>query len=545
VANITCTSILLAAIALALPATAFAQGDICPRPAVGDPAKSPPDLYSDNGVLQVALNYYSTTDGHNRTRDCFKTADGKLSPTLHVLPGDTLDIALTNMASKSAAVSRPAETADDTKYCGSKTLTLDSVNLHFDGVTTSPKCHSDDVFMSVNSGKTFQYNVKIPANEPPGLYWYHPTVHGLQVAAVSGGASGAIVVDGIDRLQPAVKHLLKRLLVLRDLPLEHAPKMNTGNPNVPTADLSLNYVPILYPRYTPSVIAMHAGAQEFWRVVNASANTQADLQVVYDGVAQPLQIAGLDGVPTGSDDGRHKGTIVTQTDIFLPAGGRAEFIVQAPSTSVKVAQLITLGVVSGPDGMSDPRRALADIHTTTDPHWLPPSPERFATAANDSTGEPSFDGVPLQRTLNLTEAVIRNRHAPAGGAEYFITVEGQSPCLSGNCPPGVVTHKGAVEDWTIVNQTHEVHEFHINQVHYLLLEVNGKPIPKDQRQFYDTHQVDYWTGTGPYPSIKVRLDFRGPVAGEFLYHCHILDHADAGMFGKIVVTKGPPVIGAN
>jgi FtsP/CotA-like multicopper oxidase with cupredoxin domain len=47
--------------------------------------------------------------------------------------------------------------------------------------------------------------------------------------------------------------------------------------------------------------------------------------------------------------------------------------------------------------------------------------------------------------------------------------------------------------------------------------------------------VDFGTGTGPYPSIKVRMDFRGAVAGEFVYHCHLLAHEDGGMMANILV----------
>ena len=47
--------------------------------------------------------------------------------------------------------------------------------------------------------------------------------------------------------------------------------------------------------------------------------------------------------------------------------------------------------------------------------------------------------------------------------------------------------------------------------------------------------VPYWTGTGPYPSLTVRADFRGPDIGDFVYHCHILGHEDGGMMATIRV----------
>jgi FtsP/CotA-like multicopper oxidase with cupredoxin domain len=53
----------------------------------------------------------------------------------------------------------------------------------------------------------------------------------------------------------------------------------------------------------------------------------------------------------------------------------------------------------------------------------------------------------------------------------------------------------------------------------------------------DTVNVAYWDGSSPvYPSVKLRMDFRGPnVVGDFVYHCHLLEHEDGGMMGVIRV----------
>jgi FtsP/CotA-like multicopper oxidase with cupredoxin domain len=48
--------------------------------------------------------------------------------------------------------------------------------------------------------------------------------------------------------------------------------------------------------------------------------------------------------------------------------------------------------------------------------------------------------------------------------------------------------------------------------------------------------VPFWIGKGPYPSVKLRMDFRSAdIVGTFLYHCHLLEHEDAGMMGTIRV----------
>jgi FtsP/CotA-like multicopper oxidase with cupredoxin domain len=92
-----------------------------------------------------------------------------------------------------------------------------------------------------------------------------------------------------------------------------------------------------------------------------------------------------------------------------------------------------------------------------------------------------------------------------------------------------------VEEWKIENRSNENHEFHMHQIHFLLLARNGVPVSAEDRQILDTVNIPYWSGTGPYPSVTLRMDFRGPDIGDFVYHCHILDHEDGGMMAIIRV----------
>ncbi len=528
-------AVLLAFLFAASSGNAFANANPCPRPSAGSEAMQPPDIYSQNGVLKLHFNYYTTLDNLGRTLFCFVAPGRVESPTLHVNPGDEIDLTVTNQVPPGG--NGGAEmVSGKSNVCGDAVMTISSVNVHFHGTNTAPRCHSDEVVHTlINSGQTFRYQLKIPRNEPPGLYWYHPHVHGISSKAVEGGASGAIEVEGIANIQPAVAGLPERFLVIRDQRVGSSPNGKYSIP-VPSWDISLNYVPVSFPKYVPAVIKMKKGAKEFWRVVNASADTTMDLELKYDNVAQPLEIVALDGVPTGSQDGRQQGTIITESDILIPPAGRAEFIVTAPDAGVKNAMFVTERIDTGPLGDSDPARPLAVIRQTAKARDIPP---RILPVAAAIPGE-RFAGlddslVTAHRHLYFSETMAQP--GGAGNVVFFITVKGQIPtAYYPDEPAAIVTHRGAVEDWTIENQSREIHMFHMHQIHYELLAVNGVPVPPAQRQWYDTHEVGYWTGTGPYPSIKVRMDFRGAVAGEFVYHCHILDHEDAGMMANILVT---------
>jgi FtsP/CotA-like multicopper oxidase with cupredoxin domain len=202
---------------------------------------------------------------------------------------------------------------------------------------------------------------------------------------------------------------------------------------------------------------------------------------------------------------------------------------------VKNAVFQTLNVDTGPDGDNDPQRPLAIIEPTPDAPQLPPALEPSGPA-----GPQRFEGLaqaaPTAKRLLYFSEVLSDPSNPASPTNFYITVNGATPTLFDPAnPPAITTTQGSVEDWTIQNRSGENHEFHIHQIHFLLLSVNGVPVSPDQQQFYDTYQIPYWKGTGPYPSITVRMDFRGPDVGDFVYHCHILGHEDGGMVAIIRV----------
>jgi FtsP/CotA-like multicopper oxidase with cupredoxin domain len=519
----------------------------CERPSAGSLVTPPPALYSQKGALAVDLDYVSSTDDSGRTLYCFVTRGGQESPTLYVRPGDTLDINLRNLL---PPPQNPPDgmVMDSKKVCGDSTMDASSVNMHFHGTNTSPTCHSDEVIHTlVNSGGSFHYHLKFPATEPPGLYWYHPHVHGQSEAAVLGGATGALVVQGIEKLQPAVAGLPERVLVMRD---QIVPGLNTPGGKVPSWDLSLNYVPISYPDETPAVIQIKPGRREFWRVVNAGADTISDLVLKYDGVDQPMEIVALDGVATGSQNGTGTGKPVWQKHIVIPPAGRAEFIVTTPTSNVKEALFMSNRVDVGPAGDNDPTRPLAVLKTSQggNEDGDEKEPMMPLAAANAPPLRQLFDGldsskVTATRRLYFSEVFEDNpgkqrvkHNGDDGPIQFYITEFGHKPKLfSPDNAPAIVTTQGAVEEWTIENRTEETHAFHMHQIHFKMEKRDGSLLPPNQQQYLDTVTVPFWRGRGPFPSVTVLMDFRGQVVGDFVYHCHILEHEDGGMMATIRV----------
>lgn len=130
-------------------------------------------------------------------------------------------------------------------------------------------------------------------------------------AAVQGGATGALIVDGIERVLPETQGLVQRTLVLRDQLLP--PKVEQTR-ETPAWDISLNGIPILYPGYIAPTLEMTSGRSEIWRAVNTAGGAMFDLQLLYDDIPQPLRIVSLDAVPTNSQNSKRRGTPITLTN---------------------------------------------------------------------------------------------------------------------------------------------------------------------------------------------------------------------------------------
>ena len=111
----------------------------------------------------------------------------------------------------------------------------------------------------------------------------------------------------------------------------------------------------------------------------------------------------------------------------------------------------------------------------------------------------------------------------------------------GGAPASVVEVEGnSVEEWTILNYTHELHDFHIHQLHFRVLESDDTFV---EGRMLDTINVPVaspdadWSPDDPVTPGKVRLlmRFHQNISGEFVFHCHILSHEDKGMMGLIRV----------
>ncbi len=544
--------------------------EMCPRPPAGSAAGEPEDLRSRDGVLQLDLSVRDEKQSDGSIRYCYLLEDGSQSPTLRLKPGDLLVLRLKNLLTdvQSAAqeASSPAhlhhKSPQASDPCTSGAMTPTSTNLHFHGLSVPPVCHQDDVLKTSiqPADPPFEYRFRIPDNQPPGLYWYHPHIHGFSSRQVLGGASGALIVEGVERANPEILGLPERVLVIRDQDLVNpdarvsasavqtlidrdGDAANTGTgAGKPAKDLSVNFVPVPYPDYPLASITMKPEERQLWRVLNASSVTYLNLAaLVKRGPKfrpQWLGVVAIDGVPLKANGSPGHATEWRDSIVVSP-GARVEFIMIGPPAGVP-AMLVTRTVNTGEGGENDPNRPLLSIVAAPD---APPPRSTLPSSADPlpAVTLPWLGNVVPTRTRKLyfSEALADPNNP--NSTRFYLTVDGQTPATFDprSSEPNIVARQGEVEDWIIENRSNELHAFHIHQLHFQVLDWLGLPV--NEAFLRDTVNVPFFSPQmKQYPTIRVRVDFRDPnTVGTFVYHCHLLDHEDGGMMGLIRVDPAP------
>src|ERR1700722_16301399 len=265
----------------------------CPaRPASGSVVADAPSLTSQNGILSAEFVMGHSVDEFGYTHYCYnyQSANGVVeAPTLRLNQGDTLELKVVDRIGGDDVGMKMDAPAG--KTCGDTgAMPLQSTNVHFHGWNVSPNCHQDDVLTTLIQPGTpgFGYKIPIPADEPPGLYWYHPHIHGFVEFQVNGGAAGALVVEGLNKVRPEVAGVTQRVFTIRQQYLV---------PWIPGPyQLSINFQVSAFPLPHP-IIQMKPGEKQFWRVANATLQDFMPLQVQVNGVAQKMELIALDGYP--------------------------------------------------------------------------------------------------------------------------------------------------------------------------------------------------------------------------------------------------------
>lgn len=361
--------------------------------------------------------------------------------------------------------------------------------IHWHGLRV-PNAHDGSMSsqMEIPPGGSFDYRfTAIDA----GSFWYHPHINAP--VQVEKGLYAPMVVRGGATIDVAAE----RYLVLDDVKLLGSGQLDE---RVDPLDIMLGRPGnvLLVNGMRDGRIVVPSGSRERWRVVNASNGRYFNLQLP----GHSFYVIGWDGG-------------------LLPVPYVAKTLLIAPGERYDV--LLTFD--SPPVG----RLALQNVYYDRGHNLPDPGPKDLLEVVYGPSGPPP---APLPTELRQPSTLAVNGSTPV---RPFVLKEiedeenGATFQINGQMWPmntPVTVPRGAVEIWEIEANPEMDHPFHLHGMFFQVLSIDGVP-QTVQWGWKDTVNVPRGT--------KLRFAVKYDPPGIWMFHCHILEHAERGMMGELVI----------
>lgn len=341
----------------------------------------------------------------------------------------------------------------------------------------------------IESGAEFRYEFVV---RDAGTFWYHPHIN--SAAQVGWGMYGPLIVEDPNDPPELGDDLV---LVLSDISLNEDGQFQAVDSGGKFGDLfgREGSVLLVNGRVMPE-LKVRAGKQQRWRVINAARARYYAVRV-RDHVL--TRIGGDDGLAARSEQ-LHQ--------VVVTPGERAD-IVFTPSDPPGTTRTILWAPTDRGYGslFSRPREPMMDIHTVDEAPVEPaPIPGQLRHI------EPIDVSNAIEETLEMTIDLSHND-----------VVMGFNNTPYWRMKP-IEARIGETHVWTLKNPTDFAHPFHLHGYFFQVLDENRIP------EWKDTVNV----AVGEEVKIAIKFDER---PGMWMYHCHILDHAEVGMMGQLHVAQ--------
>jgi FtsP/CotA-like multicopper oxidase with cupredoxin domain len=343
----------------------------------------------------------------------------------------------------------------------------------------------------VKKGESFTYDFVV---RDAGLYWYHP--HVMSAAQVGYGLYGALLVedpaDGVG-VEDAVTLVLSDIGFDAKGALEPA---DSGGSAGMVFGREGDYV-LVNGRRRP-VLKARPGAPQRWRIVNAAKSRFFYLDL--DG--QEFTVIGTDG---GIQERPEK------TDILLVTAGERVDVIVTPKG--KAGTPLTLRAMLYNRGYGSVEyRAVEEVLTVEFTKETPIAAKPVTVTR--ALPVPSVEGAtPVDVVLTLPPMKNNKSEFQVNGVPFW------------KAKP-YIAKLGEKQLWIVKNESEWDHPFHLHGFFFQVIDEKGQPVRP--LAIKDTVNVPMKTTV----RLLVTFDER---PGEWMFHCHILDHADGGLMGTVLV----------
>ncbi len=434
------------------------------------------DLTMQNGVTEFFEGYQTPTSGINGSY---------LGPTLKVRNGAAVRFNVTNNLGEPST-------------------------LHWHGLHL-PARMDGGPHQVVRPGKTWasEFTVKQKA----ASLWYHPHLEGKTGEHVWRGMAGMVIVEDTES---------------DALPLPN----NYGINDVPLVLQDRTFTPDKRMDYELSMRSRMMGMVGNIPVVNGTyapffeaTTTKVRLRILNGSNASTYNLAldsGANFVQVATDGGFLEAPVEVNLLQLAPAE-RAEIIVDLVAGENVTLLNVAIGTSSsGGMGGGGSNNAPA----------FPFLEIRPATSLTQSAALPAR--LTEMEWLNPEDAVktrvfnLEMQMGMGSGGGNPVSINGKVMDMA---RIDEVVNLGDTEIWELRNVSMMPHPFHMHDVQFQILDRNGRAPAATEHGRKDVVMVN----TGETVRIIMRFEDYADANAPFMYHCHILEHEDAGMMGQFVV----------
>jgi FtsP/CotA-like multicopper oxidase with cupredoxin domain len=345
----------------------------------------------------------------------------------------------------------------------------------------------------VPPGGAFDYDFILP---DAGTYWYHP--HFDSAAQVGNGLYGALIID-----DPSEPRGLgdEAVVVMSDISLNPNGELEAadGGGDFGTLFGREGAVHLINGKVNPT-LQVRPGLRQRWRIINAAKARYEQLVLPGHGFTR-----------IGSDDGMLESPEPLDRIVLTPAQ-RADVVFE-PSRRGLAADQQTLALTWVPydrgfgTAYNRPDEPVVTFEFVGDAEQSDPLPLLYREIAPiDTTAATPVD---ISLTLN-----------PDTNGQLAMGINGVPSWQASHLTASV----GERQLWTVKNTFDWDHPFHLHGFFFQVLDING--VAPAVREWRDTVNVP----VAATVRFAVHFDER---PGMWMFHCHILDHADAGMMGMV------------
>ena len=367
----------------------------------------------------------------------------------------------------------------------------DATTIHWHGIRLPNAMDGvpGDTQPAVVPGGSFDYDFVTP---DAGTFWYHPHVE--SAAQVGYGMYGPLIVSDPDEPAGLGDELV---LVLSDI-------MLAPDGTQQSADIGGDFTTLfgregetllVNGKVNPTLRPV-AGRRQRWRIINAAKARY--YQVAIDG-QHFTRIGGDDGFIAEPE---------TQARILLTPAQRADIVFEPamPSATPLTVRWIPYDRGYG-TAIYRPVETMFTIRTSD----APPEQSPALPAVQREI-------VPIDVSQATPQLIELTQSSP--GEPFSLGING----IPGSQATPIMAALGDTQLWTVKNTMAWDHPFHLHGFFFQVVDING--VAPAGREWRDTANVP----VDATVRLAVQFDER---PGMWMFHCHILDHADAGMMGMV------------